>query len=121
MADAGMGGDGGGAGRRSCCSPIAPAASTASSPFQRDVETRLRATPIMGERIVRIDWPGAGQARVMVQAFPMDGMPEAVRTKFTERLVQLVREAAQANAPGSDVKIEIADAGAGRVMATVTP
>jgi len=121
MADAGMGGMGGGEPGGAPAPPVAPAASTASSPFQRDVETRLRATPIMGERIVRIDWPGAGQARVVVQAFPMDGMPEAVRSKFTERLVQLVREAAQANAPGGDVKIEIADAGAGRVMATVTP
>jgi hypothetical protein len=75
----------------------------------------------MGERIVRIDWRGPGAARVAVQSFPMDGMPEGVRSKFTDRLAQEVRGAAQANAPGGSVKLEIADADGGRVMATVTP
>jgi hypothetical protein len=57
----------------------------------------------------------------VVQNFPMDGMPEEVRGKFTDRLTQELRAAAQANHPGGDVKLEIADAGAGTVMATVTP
>ncbi len=98
-----------------------PAASTASSPFQQDVEKRLREAPIMGERIVRVDWNGPGSARVAVQSFPMDGMPEEVRKKFLERLTLEIRSAVKANAPGGDVKVEIADAGAGRVMATVVP
>jgi hypothetical protein len=75
----------------------------------------------MGERIVRVDWRGPAEARVMVQGFPMDGMPEAVRDKFTARLTEELRAAAQANPAGGAVKVEIADAGAGRVMATVAP
>jgi tetratricopeptide (TPR) repeat protein len=98
-----------------------PQATAARSPFQEDVEKRLRAAPIMGDRIVRFDWSGPGSARVVVQNFPMDGMPEEVRGKFTDRLTQELRAAAQANHPGGDVKLEIADAGAGTVMATVTP
>ena len=93
----------------------------ARSAFQEDVEKRLRAAPIMGERIVRFDWSGPASARVVVQNFPMDGMPEEVRGKFTDRLTQELRAAAQANHPAGDVKLEIADAGAGTVMATVTP
>jgi tetratricopeptide (TPR) repeat protein len=93
----------------------------ARSAFQEDVEKRLRAAPIMGDRIVRVDWNGPGSARVVVQNFPMDGMPEEVRGKFTDRLTQELRAAAQANHPAGDVKLEIADAGAGTVMATVTP
>ena len=93
----------------------------AHSAFQEDVEKRLRAAPIMGDRIVRVDWSGPGSARVVVQNFPMDGMPEEVRGKFTDRLAQELRAAAQANHPEGDVKLEIADAGAGTVMATVTP
>jgi tetratricopeptide (TPR) repeat protein len=93
----------------------------ARSAFQADVEKRLRAAPIMGERIVRFDWSGPGSARVVVQNFPMDGMPEEVRGKFTDRLTQELRAAAEANHPAGDVKLEIADAGAGTVMATVTP
>ena len=99
----------------------APVAAGPRSPFQEDVEKRLREAPIMGERIVRVDWNGPGSARVMVQSFPMDAMPEEVRKKFTERLVLELRSAVKANQPGGDVKVEIADAGAGTVMATVTP
>lgn len=101
--------------------PAPSAKSTASSPFQQDVEKRLREAPIMGERIVRVDWNGPGAAKVMVQSFPMDGMPDEVRKKFTERLTLELRSAVKANQPGGDVKVEIADAGAGKVMATVTP
>lgn len=101
--------------------PAAPGPSTAGSPFQQDVEKRLRAAPIMGERIVRVEWNGPASARVSVQSFPMEGMPEAVRQKFVERLAQELKSAADANRPDGDVKIEIADATAGTVMATVTP
>jgi tetratricopeptide (TPR) repeat protein len=102
--------------------PTSPAVATGPrSPFQADVEKRLRAAPIMGERIVRFDWTGPATARVMVQSFPMTGMPEEVRKKFTDRLALELQSAAKENAPGGDVKLEIADAGAGTVMATVTP
>jgi tetratricopeptide (TPR) repeat protein len=103
-------------------SPSAPAADAGPrSPFQEDVEKRLRTAPIMGDRIVRIDWNGPGSARVVVQNFPMAAMPPEVRGKFTDRLAQELRAAAGANQPAGDVKLEIADAGAGTVMATVTP
>ena len=100
---------------------IPAVASSARSPFQQDVEKRLRAAPIMGERIVRIDWSGAGSARVGVQNFPMNGMPDEVRGKFTDRLTQELHAAARANPPGGEVRLEIADAGSGEVMATVAP
>ena len=94
--------------------PAAPAADSGPrSPFQQDVEKRLRGAPIMGDRIVRIDWNGPGSARVLVQNFPMSAMPEEVRGKFTDRLAQELRAASGANQPGGEVKLEIADAGAG--------
>jgi cytochrome c-type biogenesis protein CcmH/NrfG len=99
----------------------APVATAPRSPFQADVEKRLRASPIMGERIVRFDWTGPATARVMVQSFPMNGMPQEVRQKFTDRLARELQSAAKENQPGGDVKVEIADASAGTVMATVTP
>jgi hypothetical protein len=102
--------------------PSVPAADSGPrSPFQQDVEKRLRGAPIMGDRIVRIDWNGPGSARVLVQNFPMSAMPPEVRGKFTDRLAQELRAASGANQPGGEVKLEIADAGAGTVMATVTP
>src|SRR5262249_37785301 len=101
--------------------PSAPAADSGPrSPFQQDVEKRLRGAPIMGDRIVRVDWNGPGSAGVLVQNFPMAAMREEVRGKFTDRLAQELRAASGAHQPGGVVKLEIADADAGTVMATVT-
>lgn len=99
--------------------PAAPAA--ALTPFQSDVEKALRAHQILGPRIVRFDWTAPGAARVVVESFPMAGMPDAVRDKFTTRLADTLRDAAKTNPPGGTLQLEIADAGSGEVMATVTP
>jgi cytochrome c-type biogenesis protein CcmH/NrfG len=98
----------------------APAAA-ALTPFQSDVEKALRAHQILGPRIVRFDWTSPGAARVVVQNFPMSGMPDAVKEKFTTRLADTLRDAAKTNPPGGAIKLEIADVGSGEVMATVVP
>jgi hypothetical protein len=51
----------------------------------------------------------------------MSGMPDEVKQKFTTRLSDVLRDAAKANPPGGTVKVDIADAGSGEVMATVVP
>jgi cytochrome c-type biogenesis protein CcmH/NrfG len=91
------------------------------SPFQRAVEQAFRAHQIMGPRIVRFEWSAPGSGRVVVQNFPMSGMPDEVKQKFTGRLSDTLRDAAHANDPGGPVKIDIADATSGEVMATVVP
>jgi hypothetical protein len=96
------------------------AASAARTPFQTEVEKRFRATPIMGERITRVEWSGPGVGRVVVSDFPMAAMPTEIRDKFNGRLSDELKAAVQANAPAGDVKLEIADA-SGSVLATVTP
>ena len=117
------GADSGQAGARTGGAPAAapPVDATPRSPFQAAVEKAFRSAPIMGERIVRFEWSGPGTARALVQDFPMDAMPPAVRDKFATRLAEDVRAAAGANAPGGPVTIEIADAAAGTVMTTVSP
>jgi len=105
--------------------PATPPASASSdgtrTPFQSAVETAFRASPIMGSRIVGFDWTSAGNGRVKVQNFPMQAMPSDVRDKFTARLAQEVRNARQAHPVDGDVRLEIADAGSGAVMASVVP
>lgn len=93
----------------------------ASTPFQRAVEDALRGHPIMGPRIVRVEWGGAGAGRVLVRDFPMEGMPPEVRDKFKARLGETLRSAEGANPVEGPVRIEIADLATGRVMETVTP
>jgi tetratricopeptide (TPR) repeat protein len=99
----------------------AAAAGPAPSPFQADVEKALRGHQIMGPRIVRFEWTAPGTGRVLVQNFPMAGMPDEVKAKFTGRLADYLRDAAKAHPPGGDIKLDIADAGSGDVMATVLP
>jgi cytochrome c-type biogenesis protein CcmH/NrfG len=91
------------------------------SPFQAAVEQALRAHPIMGPRIVRVDWSGPAGGRVVVREFPMEGMPAEVRAKFTARLGEDLREAQRTHAVEGSVSLDIADLASGRVMATVTP
>ena len=93
----------------------------ARSPFQATVEQALRDHPIMGPRIVRFEWSGPGTGRVVVQNFPMEGMPPAVRDKFTTRLAEQLRQAQTAHRVDGSVRMDIADASSGTVMATVTP
>jgi cytochrome c-type biogenesis protein CcmH/NrfG len=107
--------------------PPAPAAAAPAggggerTPFQRAVETAFRAHPIMGPKIAGFVWSGSAAGRVLLQNFPMDGMPPAVRDKFTSHLAELLRQAQADNAVDGAVKMEIADATSGTVMATVTP
>ena len=99
----------------------APGTDTKRTPFQADVEKAFRGYQIVGPRIVRFEWTGPGTGRVLVQNFPMAGMPDEVKAKFTGRMADILRDAAKANPPGGAVKVDIADAGSGDVMATVVP
>lgn len=100
---------------------VAPAAATPRTPFQTDVEKAFRGHQIMGPRIVRFEWSAPATGRVVIQNFPMSGMPDDVKEKFTTHLSEMLRDAAKANPPGGDVKVDIADAASGDVMATVHP
>src|SRR5262249_60691741 len=100
----------------------APArAESPRSPFQRAVEEAFRGHQIMGPRIVRFEWSAPGVGRAVLQNFPMGGMPDEVRQKFTSRLSDALRDAAKANDPGGPVKVDLADVTSGDVMATVVP
>jgi len=101
----------------------APAAGapTPTSPFQATVEKELRAHPILGPRVVRIEWTAPGAGRVVVRSFPMDGMPPPVREKFTGRISETLRQASTAQAVEGEIQLEFADVESGKVMATVIP
>jgi hypothetical protein len=74
----------------------------------------------MGPKIVRFEWTSPLAGRVMLQNFPMTAMPPEVRDKFTTRLTDTLRSAADANGVSGPARIELADVSSGTVMATVT-
>jgi len=101
--------------------PAAGAAAAPTSPFQAAVEKDLRAHPILGPRVVRIEWTGPGAGRVVVRSFPMEGMPPPVRDKFTGRISETLRQASKAAPVEGAVQLEFTDVESGKVMATVIP
>jgi len=111
-------GAGGGA---PAAAPTGTPAAAPTTPFQAAVEKELRAHPILGPRVVRVEWSAPGAGRVIVRSFPMEGMPPPVRDKFTGRIADTLRQAAAAHAAEGEVKLEFADVESGSVMATVTP
>lgn len=96
------------------------AAPAAGTPYQRQVEETLRAQQIVGPKIVRFEWPGAAEGRVLLQNFPMAAMPPEVRERFTSRVRDTLRTAAEANGVSGPARLELVDLSSGQVMATVT-
>jgi cytochrome c-type biogenesis protein CcmH/NrfG len=99
----------------------APSDGAPRSSFQQAVEQAFRGHPILGPRIVRFEWTGPGAGRVVVENFPMQGMPPAVRDKFTAHMGDELRTAQSAHQVEGPVRVEIADASSGAVMVTLTP
>ena len=88
--------------------------------FPSQVEAQLRAHQILGPKIQSVEWPEPGRARVMVADFPMASMPEFARNLFRTRLETILTDAKQKFAVDEPRTIEIADAGSGTTMETVT-
>jgi tetratricopeptide (TPR) repeat protein len=105
----------------------APAGAPAAEPPQAvagnmrgDVEGIFRSHPIVGPKLDRIDWQDDEHVRVMLRDFPMDGMPPMVRTKFTDRIRNGVRDNKTKYRRSTTLTIELVDVASGRVMETVT-
>lgn len=99
----------------------ATAPATPGTPFQAAVEKELRAHPILGPRVVRVEWTTPGTGKVIVRSFPMEQMPPPVRDKFTSRIADTLRDASAAQPVEGDVKLEFVDVESAKVMASVTP
>jgi tetratricopeptide (TPR) repeat protein len=90
------------------------------SPFQQAVEKLFRSHDIMGARINRIEWPSPTNARVLLQNFPMAGMPAEVRERFLSKLRTQVKDAKTANNLSNTITIELLDADTNQTMETIS-
>ena len=89
------------------------------SPFQQAVEQVLRGANILGERINRIEWSSPTEARVLLQNFPMSGMPPQVRAGLVGKLQTKILEAKEAAGVSNAAKIELIDLDSQQVMETL--
>ena len=91
-----------------------------SSPFQTAVEHAFRNHPIVGSKIVRFEWSSATVGSVRLRDFPMQGMPEMVRTKFLDHLQGQLASAKRESGVAGTGELALVDDPSGRVMATVS-
>jgi hypothetical protein len=97
----------------------APAPGAAPTTFAGAVEQVFRGNPVAGPKVARVEWPSPERGRVVMSAFPMQAMPEAMRLGYLDKMTKGVREAKEKFAVAGPVTVEIVDAGSGDVMATV--
>ncbi|MGH7859587.1 MAG: tetratricopeptide repeat protein, partial [Candidatus Binatia bacterium] len=84
------------------------------------IERSLRTHPIAGPKVVRFEWSSPSDGRVVFHEFPMEAMPEFVRTKFLDRVKSELAEARRAAGAEGPARLELVDRDSGKVMATVT-
>jgi hypothetical protein len=96
-------------------SAAAPTAAT----FPASVEQIFRNHPIAGPKIVAVEWPAPDRGRIVMQDFPMEAMPQAMRDSYLERMRKGVGDAKARFAMGGKVTVELVDRASGKVMATV--
>jgi len=98
--------------------PAAPAAPATT--FEASVEQLFRAHPIAGPKVVAIEWPASDRVQVKMANFPMDQMPDSMRTSYLDKMKTGVVAAKDQFDRGEEVTVELVDQSSGRVMATVS-
>lgn len=102
----------------------APAAGTDALPpaesYRAAVEQALRARPILGSKITRIEWPDDTRVLVSVDGFPMDQMPDSMRNLFRARLETIIYDAKQQFEIEGERTIELVDAASDAMMERAT-
>ena len=94
----------------------APASPPPGKDFPSSVENVFRSAPIAGPKVAKVEWPDARHARVVMDGFPMNGMPDVMRNRFLDRLKSGVTAARQRFSVADPVTVEIVDQASGDVM-----
>jgi Flp pilus assembly protein TadD len=100
----------------------APAAAPAgdAKSFPESVEQTFRANPVAGPKVAKVEWPAPDKGRVVMNGFPMQAMPEGMRSMYVEKMTKGVRDGKAKFGVAGTVTIDIVDGASGDVMATVT-
>jgi tetratricopeptide (TPR) repeat protein len=88
--------------------------------LQADIESIFRSHPIAGPKVDRFDWTDERNLKVVMRAFPMEGMPPEVRRRFVERLQTGLQEKKQLHGSGETIEVQLVDADSGAVMETIS-
>ncbi len=95
----------------------APAAEVPSGP-RGDVEAVFRNHQILGPKVTRFEWDNDLSVKVWVSGFPMDQMPEGMRTMFLSKVGAQLAEIHKKAGNAEVYRAELVDEATGAVMAT---
>jgi cytochrome c-type biogenesis protein CcmH/NrfG len=101
-----------------------PAAAAATAPrssstFEGDFEKMVRELPIAGAKVRAVEWPAKTRARVVMNEFPMDEMPDDMKTRFLARLKTGIQTAKKEHRVATTVEVDLVDSASGKVMQSV--
>jgi cytochrome c-type biogenesis protein CcmH/NrfG len=94
----------------------APQSPPVGNDFPSTVESVFRSAPVAGPKVAKVEWPEPRRARVVMDGFPMAGMPDVMRNRFLDRLKSGVTAARQRFSVSESVTVEIVDQASGDVM-----
>jgi len=97
-----------------------PPAGAPAGTFQADAENIFRQNPILGPKVGRVEWSGADTAKVFLSGFPMDQMPDEMKTMFSDRMKERIKEKKAAHQVTATTTFDLVDEPTGKVMATIT-
>lgn len=101
--------------------PAAPVAAAPADTFRGAVEQLFRGHRIAGPKVVAIEWPDDGKARVLMANFPMDQMPEVMKIGYLGKMADGLKKAQARFGVEELVVVDLVDQPTGKLMATVDP
>lgn len=79
----------------------------------------VRDLPVAGPKVGSVQWPSKNKARVLMNNFPMEAMPDFARAKFLASLKHGIQTVKKDNRVSNTIEVEIVDSLTGKVMQTV--
>lgn len=99
----------------------ANAAAAAATTYKGAVEALFRGHAIAGPKVVAVEWPAEDRVRITMNGFPMNQMPEVMRTGFLDKMKRGTADARTRFAGSPATTVELVDQSSGEVMATIAP
>jgi tetratricopeptide (TPR) repeat protein len=95
------------------------AAASAAATFQADAEAVFRQSPVLGQKVQRLEWAGAETAKVYVRDFPVDQMPAEMLHMFEDRMKGRIKEKKEAHQVTQTARFELVDDATGKVLDSI--
>ncbi|MBI4209682.1 MAG: zinc ribbon domain-containing protein [Deltaproteobacteria bacterium] len=98
---------------------LSPSA-TADMDYRSAIEQIFRSHPILGPKLVAVGWSAEDRATLHVKDFPMDSMPETVRSQFLEKMQTEVSQKLRDFNKANSLTVQFLDLNGNRMVGSFT-